>query len=356
MASESMPGGHQSAPMVGTTESTQSTIESLGSSIANFDLFSEPPPLAATMTSTLSPGTSSTCVTRRRIVAGVGALAVGIGEHRAAQRVVAVRVGAAHALVHELLEGEPGVPAHVHAGADEHDRDAGVLADGPVALGGHARVDEDLRHGVLRGGRLLALVRRPQVADVVLGVVVADELEGVGDRLDEVFLADGGHWSLSGRRNREGRAQWITRRQAKGRAVAIRGVISLTENFTIARARQIVREVHDLRGLVGRELLAPEGEELLGRDLRGGLRDHVGHDEPLVASRVLGDACAIGDRRMALHHALHLVGRDAVAEALDDVVLAAEEPEIAVLVVARVVAGQEPAAAPELRRLLGRFQ
>ena len=63
MPSESMPGGHQSAPIVGTTESTQSTIESDGSSMANLLLFSLPPPLAATITSTLSPGTSSTCVT-----------------------------------------------------------------------------------------------------------------------------------------------------------------------------------------------------------------------------------------------------------------------------------------------------
>jgi hypothetical protein len=63
MPSERMPGGHQSAPIVGTIESTQSTMESLGRSMANFDLFSEPPPFAATITSTVSPGTSSTCVT-----------------------------------------------------------------------------------------------------------------------------------------------------------------------------------------------------------------------------------------------------------------------------------------------------
>jgi hypothetical protein len=43
-----MPGGHQPAPMVGTVFSTQSTMESEGLSITNFDLFSEPPPLAAT--------------------------------------------------------------------------------------------------------------------------------------------------------------------------------------------------------------------------------------------------------------------------------------------------------------------
>ena len=61
--SDSVPGGHQSAPMVGTMVSTQSTMLSFGSSIANFDLFSEPPPFAATITSTVSPGTSSTCTT-----------------------------------------------------------------------------------------------------------------------------------------------------------------------------------------------------------------------------------------------------------------------------------------------------
>ncbi len=59
MPMPSMPGGHHPAPMVGTVFNTQSTIESEGSSITNFDLFSEPPPLAATCTSTVSPGTIS---------------------------------------------------------------------------------------------------------------------------------------------------------------------------------------------------------------------------------------------------------------------------------------------------------
>ncbi|MCY1552897.1 hypothetical protein D9M68_893280 [compost metagenome] len=58
-----MPGGHQPAPMVGTVFSTQSISESEGLSITNFDLFSEPPPLAATCTSTVLPGTSSMCTT-----------------------------------------------------------------------------------------------------------------------------------------------------------------------------------------------------------------------------------------------------------------------------------------------------
>ena len=63
MPRDRIPGGHQSAPMVGTMESTQSTMLSFGSSMANLDLFSEPPPFAATITSTVSPGTSSTCTT-----------------------------------------------------------------------------------------------------------------------------------------------------------------------------------------------------------------------------------------------------------------------------------------------------
>ena len=60
MPMPSMPGGHQPAPMVGTVLSTHSTTESEGSSMTNFDLASEPPPLAATVMSTLLPLTSST--------------------------------------------------------------------------------------------------------------------------------------------------------------------------------------------------------------------------------------------------------------------------------------------------------
>ena len=54
-----IPGGHQPAPIVGTVFTTQSTIESDGLSITILALFSEPPPLAAQMTSTSSPGTIS---------------------------------------------------------------------------------------------------------------------------------------------------------------------------------------------------------------------------------------------------------------------------------------------------------
>ena len=63
MPMPSMPGGHQPAPMVGTVLSTQSTRLSLGFIMIILDLFSEPPPLAATVMSTLSPATISVKIT-----------------------------------------------------------------------------------------------------------------------------------------------------------------------------------------------------------------------------------------------------------------------------------------------------
>ena len=48
MPMPSIPGGHQPAPICGSISSTQSTMVSLGFIILNLDLFSLPPPLAAT--------------------------------------------------------------------------------------------------------------------------------------------------------------------------------------------------------------------------------------------------------------------------------------------------------------------
>ena len=102
MPMPSIPGGHQPAPMVGTVLSTQSTMESDGLSMANLDLASEPPPLAATVTSTSPPGRS------RDDQAGVLSpvfLRVKAGSARmlGAELVVGVVIGAADALVDHLL-------------------------------------------------------------------------------------------------------------------------------------------------------------------------------------------------------------------------------------------------------------
>jgi len=61
-----------------------------------------------------------------------------------------------------------------------------------VAFRAQAGVGEDLRDGIFRRGRLLALVGSAERADVVRGVVVGDELQRVGDALDEIRLLDGG--------------------------------------------------------------------------------------------------------------------------------------------------------------------
>src|SRR5258708_20680765 len=100
-----------------------------------------------------------------------------------------------------------------------------------------------------------------------------------------------------------------------------------TPNFTIAGARKILREVNDFRRLVGGEALAPESEQLVGRHRASGLSDDVGDHETFVGSRFLGDARAVRHRGVALHPALHLLRRDPIPEALDDVVLAPEEPQ-----------------------------
>ncbi len=98
------------------------------------------------------------------VVAGVFAGEGGVGEDAGAELVVGVVVGAADALVDHLLDGHEGlavvVPAGLHAELDEGGDDAGVLADGAVAFGAHAGVDEDLGHGVFGRGGLLRARRR----------------------------------------------------------------------------------------------------------------------------------------------------------------------------------------------------
>jgi len=139
-----------------------------------------------------------------RVVFGVLAGEGGVGEDGWAEDVVGVEPGFADALVDHFLEGHHAVlggggPLDLHSYFAEGGDDAGVLADGAVALVAHAGVDEDLRDGVLGGGRLLVLVGAGEVGDVVGGVVEADVLERVGYAADYVVLLDdGGHGVLYG--------------------------------------------------------------------------------------------------------------------------------------------------------------
>ena len=125
--------------MVGTVLSTQSTIESDGLSITNLDLFSLPPPLAATdHVDRVARRRSSSCDHRRvlslvflRLPAGRPA------PRRAACCPGGCRRGAPSLI--GVLDAHRGVPAHVMPTFQEDVDDAGVLADRAVALRRHMR-------------------------------------------------------------------------------------------------------------------------------------------------------------------------------------------------------------------------
>ena len=155
----SMPGGHQPAPIVGTVFTTQSAIESEGLSIDELRLRLRAAALRGDVDLELVARHHLHVDHRRRVVPGVLAAEVGFVEHRGAQLVVRVHVGAAHAFVDRVFERFRKIEPHVHADLQEHVDDAGVLADRPVALGAHARIGEDLRDRVLRG-RATARARR----------------------------------------------------------------------------------------------------------------------------------------------------------------------------------------------------
>jgi hypothetical protein len=133
----------------------------------------------------------------RGIVLGVLAGTGRVGQHRGAQRIVRVGVGATDAFVDHLLDAHRRIrPGDLHADLDEDHADPGVLADRAVAFRSHPRVGQNLCDGVLGSGGFLAVVGFTERLDVIERVVVADVLEGIGNGLDQVFLFDGGHARL----------------------------------------------------------------------------------------------------------------------------------------------------------------
>ncbi|MNQ48111.1 hypothetical protein D3C85_619780 [compost metagenome] len=137
----------------------------------------------------------------RGVVLGVFPSTRRVGEDRGTQDVFRQVVGATHAFVDHVVQAHGGaIPTHVHAHADEHGHDAGVLADRAVAGGAHARVDQDLRHGVTGRWRFFAQVGFVHRLDEIHGVVVGNELQGVGNALNQVVLLDHGHESRSSKR------------------------------------------------------------------------------------------------------------------------------------------------------------
>ena len=134
----------------------------------------------------------------RGVVLGVLAGTGRVGQDRSAQHVFRQVVGATHTFVDHVVDAQGGaVPAYVHAHAHEHGDDTGVLADRAVAGGAHARVDQDLGDGVTRSRRLFTQIGLVHGLDEIDGVVVRNELQGVGDALNQVVLLDHGHAARS---------------------------------------------------------------------------------------------------------------------------------------------------------------
>ncbi len=128
-----------------------------------------------------------------RVVARVAAGEGGIGKDRGAQLVVGMVVGAAHALIDDLLQRLRAVETAVLSPFDEHVDDSGVLAQRAMAFGAHAAVGQDLRDSILRRRTLLGLVGFAERADVIHRMVVRNVLERVRHALDYVVFRDDGH-------------------------------------------------------------------------------------------------------------------------------------------------------------------
>src|SRR5690606_27154303 len=130
----------------------------------------------------------------RSVVFGVLPGTCRVGKDRSTQDVFRQVVSATHAFVDHVVQAHGGaIPAHVHADANEYGDDAGVPADRTVAGGTHAGVDQDLRHGVARSGRLFSPVGPMHRLDEVDGVIVGNELQSVCNALNQVVLLDHGH-------------------------------------------------------------------------------------------------------------------------------------------------------------------
>ena len=122
------------------------------------------------------------------------------------------------------------------------------------------------------------------------------------------------------------------------------------------RLRKVLDEL-DLAGvLVGAELVPDVLLDVVGRPggrLGVGARHDVGLDDVAAFLVGLGNDGPLGDRGVFAQRRLDLEGADAVARRDDDVVGAALEPEVTVLVAVADVAGEIPLAVRSVDETVG---
>ena len=127
------------------------------------------------------------------VVLSVGARPVGVGKHRPAQHVVCVQVALPHACVDHVLDAHFGIPAQLHADLQKHVDDAGVLANGALAQGAQARVDQHLLERRLGRRGLFLFIGLGHAANEVRRMVVGDVLQRVRHALNQIVLLDDVH-------------------------------------------------------------------------------------------------------------------------------------------------------------------
>ncbi len=129
-----------------------------------------------------------------RVVASVFTGTVRVGQNRCAQYVIGIHISAAYAFVDHISQAQLRVPLHIHSHGHKHGNYAGVLAYRAVAHGAHARVNQDLCHGIFSGFTFFTLVSLMYGLNKIDGVIIGNKLQGIGDAIDQVLLADyGGH-------------------------------------------------------------------------------------------------------------------------------------------------------------------
>ena len=82
---------------------------------------------------------------------------------------------------------------HFHPDLDENGNDPRILTNGAMAHGTHSRIDENLRHCIFRGRVLLNLPGAMDSLNKIKRVVVGNELQGIGDAINQILLFDHRH-------------------------------------------------------------------------------------------------------------------------------------------------------------------
>ena len=131
------------------------------------------------------------------IIAGILARAVRVLENRGPQHVIGILISAPNPLVAHVADRQLRIPLHLHADAQEHGDDTGVLADWAMPQRAHARIDQDLRNRIARRRVFLALVGFVHGSNEVQRVIVGNVLQRVGDAFDQIVLLDNGHLGIN---------------------------------------------------------------------------------------------------------------------------------------------------------------